>query len=182
MSEPMVVTAPHREDAVRGLRPYLGPAPVSEPPYDDDPGGPGAPLVRVAPTRRVVPLRVTAESVPGWSHEEDIGVCRTPVHQLQPVERTAQMLTRAMVEVLGGLRPVEQLRIHCAADVFAGIRLRQLNPLGGHPRVGTIRVAEPTDGVAEVNAVIRVGHRARAIAFRLQGLDGRWRITDLQLG
>jgi len=139
-------------------------------------------MLTVAPARRVVPLRVTAEAVPGWSREEDIGVCRTPACRLPPAERAAQILTRALVEVLGGFRPVEQLRIHCAADVFAGIRLRQLNPLDGHPRVGSIRVGEPADGVAEVSAVIRVGVRARAVAFRLQGLDGRWRMTELQLG
>jgi hypothetical protein len=45
-----------------------------------------------------------------------------------------------------------------------------------------VRVCEPADGVAEVSAVFRRADRVRAIAFRIQGVDGRWRITALQLG
>ncbi len=41
---------------------------------------------------------------------------------------------------------------------------------------------QPTDGVAEVAAVFRTAERVRAMAFRIQGIDGRWRITHLQIG
>jgi hypothetical protein len=43
-------------------------------------------------------------------------------------------------------------------------------------------VCEPADGVAEVSAVFRCSHRVGAMAMRLQGVDGRWRITALQMG
>ena len=46
----------------------------------------------------------------------------------------------------------------------------------------SVHVCEPADGVAEVSTVFRRGGRARAVAFRLQGVDGRWRITALQVG
>lgn len=175
-------------DATR-LRPWLGPAPVSEPPFDDEVNGP-APHVRGARSTRVrltmlpsvVPLQVRSVTVPSWSREEDVGVCRTSASHLEPAARVAQALARALVEVLAGRRSVEQLRVHCAPEVFAGIRLRQLNPIAGNPKISAIRICEPADGAAEVTAVMRAGGRARAIAFRLQGLDGRWRITDLQLG
>jgi hypothetical protein len=42
-------------------------------------------------------------------------------------------------------------------------------------------VDEPADGVAEVCAVVSHGERFRAIALRLEGIDGRWRCTVLQL-
>jgi len=45
-----------------------------------------------------------------------------------------------------------------------------------------VHIAEPIDGIAEVAAVVRVGDRFRAIAFRLEGLDGRWRCVRLQIG
>jgi hypothetical protein len=46
----------------------------------------------------------------------------------------------------------------------------------------SIRVCEPADGVAEVSAVVQIGPRFRAMAARLEGLDGRWRCVRLQLG
>ena len=48
--------------------------------------------------------------------------------------------------------------------------------------VGPVRVCEPVDGVAEVTAVARRGGRAHAVAARLEGIDGRWRCTALQVG
>jgi hypothetical protein len=50
------------------------------------------------------------------------------------------------------------------------------------PRVGTVRVCQPADGVAEAAAVVHGPQRTRAIALRLEGLDGRWRVTVFQAG
>jgi aerobic-type carbon monoxide dehydrogenase small subunit (CoxS/CutS family) len=48
--------------------------------------------------------------------------------------------------------------------------------------VRTVRVCEPADGVAEACAVVIDGNRVRALALRLVGLDGRWRVEALQVG
>jgi hypothetical protein len=54
---------------------------------------------------------------------------------------------------------------------------------GGAPLVvGAVHVCEPVDGVAEVTAVAHRSGRAHAVAARLEGLDGRWRCTALQVG
>jgi hypothetical protein len=45
-----------------------------------------------------------------------------------------------------------------------------------------VHVCEPVDGVAEVSAVARRAGRAHAVAARLEGIDGRWRCTALQIG
>jgi len=47
--------------------------------------------------------------------------------------------------------------------------------------VRSVHVSEPTDGVAEVTAVVDRGSRCAALALRMQGLDGRWLITALDL-
>jgi transcription antitermination factor NusA-like protein len=60
-------------------------------------------------------------------------------------------------------------------------RLRRRSP-GELPALRSIRVGEPADGIAEISAVIRQGERHRAVAVRLEGIDGRWRCTALQLG
>ena len=48
--------------------------------------------------------------------------------------------------------------------------------------VRSIHVSEPADGVAEVAALVRRGARSTAVALRLEGLDGRWQCTALELG
>jgi hypothetical protein len=45
-----------------------------------------------------------------------------------------------------------------------------------------VRVTEPADGVAEVSALVRRGLRVTAVALRLEGMDGRWQCTALELG
>lgn len=51
----------------------------------------------------------------------------------------------------------------------------------GMPRLCSVRVSEPADGVAEVSAVVRHGARTRAVALRLEGMDGRWQCTVLSV-
>jgi len=48
--------------------------------------------------------------------------------------------------------------------------------------MGPVHVCEPVDGVAEISAVARRAGRAHAIAARLEGIDGRWRCTAVQIG
>jgi hypothetical protein len=40
-------------------------------------------------------------------------------------------------------------------------------------------VCQPSVGIAEVSVVVDDGRRARALAMRLEGADGRWRCTEL---
>lgn len=49
-------------------------------------------------------------------------------------------------------------------------------------RVRSVHVSAPADGVIEMTAVVRDGGRYRAVAARLEGLDGRWRCVQLQIG
>jgi hypothetical protein len=99
---------------------------------------------------------------------------------------TARM-AQAVIEVLAGDRPASQLVRWTTADVYDGVRRRiRARPRSGSasPRaaVQSVRICEPADGVAEACAVVRRGGRYHAVALRLQGLDGRWQCTALQLG
>ena len=49
-------------------------------------------------------------------------------------------------------------------------------------RVIRVRVCEPADGVAEAAVVVSDGPRVRAVAVRLVGQDGKWRVSALQVG
>jgi hypothetical protein len=190
-------------------RPYLAAVPDCEPPFDDQrsavsrlqrlraatqarlaagtPGG-GTALLNTSGstigggTRTpdvAVPDTVAQDGVPGWSQDADMGVRRTATAQLPAAGKSGSMLARALVEVLCGQRPVPQLRVHCAPEVFAGLQVRSTTG-GALGHLLTVRVSEPAEGVAEVAAVFRRGDRVRALAFRMQGVDGRWRVTALQ--
>ncbi len=189
-------------------RPYLAAVPDCEPPFDDErsaasrlqqlrlagqsrAGATAArtledPLVRPRPGQRTiglvrVPDTIADSRVPGWSQEVDIGVRRTTTAELPPATRSGPVLARALVEVLCGQRPLSQLRVHCAPEVFAGLQSRPLTR-GALGHLLNVRVCEPADGVAEISVAFRRGERVRAIAFRIQGVDGRWRVTALQTG
>ena len=110
-----------------------------------------------------------------------MGVRRTATAELPPATRSGPVLARALVEVASGQRPLAQLRVHCAPDVFAGLQARPIVS-GALGHLLTVRVCEPADGVAEVTVVFRRAERVRAMAFRMQGVDGRWRVTALQTG
>jgi hypothetical protein len=125
---------------------------------------------------------IGATDVPPWSSESDIGVRRTGTGALPPAARSGQVFARALVEILSGRRPLAQLRVHCAPDIYAGLLNRSLPAAVCLPHLLTVRVCEPADGVAEVSAAFKRAQRVRAIAFRLQGVDGRWRITALEVG
>lgn len=136
------------------------------------------PLTEATP----VTTSVSCDNVPSWSADADMGVRRTATAQLSPAPRAAQVFATALVEVLTGRRPVGQLRAHAAPAVFAGLVNRSRVALSAPTQLMSVRLGQPADGVAEVSATVRTATRARAIAFRMEGLDGRWRVTALDIG
>jgi hypothetical protein len=108
----------------------------------------------------------------------------TPSSDLPPVAPWAGRLVQACVEALSGHRPVAQLLRWTSLDVFTQLQELALPPgAGARPSyVRSVHVSRPSDGVAEVAAVVSDGRRSRAYALRLEGRDGRWRCTDLVLG
>jgi hypothetical protein len=184
IESPAVIKA--RPAPVGAGRPYLAPVPDCEPPFDDERSAVSRlrrlrVAARSAALVRTIPDTVKDPAVPGWSQDADMGVRRTATASLPAATRSGPVLARALVEVMSGQRPLSQLRVHCAPDVFAGLQARPvLRGALGH--LLNVRVCEPADGAAEISVVFRRGERVRALAFRIQGVDGRWRITALQTG
>ena len=97
---------------------------------------------------------------------------------------------QALVEVLSGDRPATQLlrwtneRVY--SDVVHRVRSLGVTAVAGRGRaraqVRSVHIYEPRDGVAEAAIHVKHGGRSRAVALRLEGLDGRWRCTALNLG
>ena len=89
---------------------------------------------------------------------------------------------------MAGVRPAPQLLRWTTPEVYAvvarraAVSARRGMPPARRTVVRSLRICEPADGVAEASAVVVDGGRVRALAMRLVGLDGRWRVEALQVG
>jgi hypothetical protein len=105
--------------------------------------------------------------------------------QLPDPRRWSARLAQGIVEALYGHRPLQQLVRWTDEPVYAMLarRLasRRPNSSAARPIVRSLRVCEPTDGVVEAGIVVETGTRCRGLALRLEGLDGRWYCTALEL-
>jgi hypothetical protein len=98
-------------------------------------------------------------------------------------------LAQAIAEVLAGARPAGQLSRVATLDVLHLLE-RGSGRLGGRrgglppqrPIVGSVHVSEPRDGVAEACVVVDTGPRKRALALRLEGINGQWQCTAVHVG
>ncbi len=124
--------------------------------------------------------------------DEEFGPQPTARAQLPEPEPWAARLVQAVIEVRAGARPASQLIRWTNSSVYEAISRRPLDttfsaPSNGNGRrrseiVRSVRTSEPVDGVVEVSAVVQRGPRCRAIALRLEGIDGRWQCTALVVG
>jgi len=109
----------------------------------------------------------------------------TSADHLPEPRRWSARLAQAIVETLHGHRPIQQLLRWTDDTVYSLIAQRLSSRprarLGIRPVIRTIRVCNPTDGVAEASVVVQGGRRYRALALRLEGLDGQWRCTALEI-
>lgn len=132
----------------------------------------------------------------------DFGPQATPRRLLPEPRPWAARLVQAVVEVLAGDRPVTQLVRWTDEDVYATLQRRVQvgatsptlvgqrraagraagNARGARAVVRSVHVSEPAEGVAEVCALVQRGVRVTAVALRLDGVDGRWRCSALELG
>lgn len=188
------------------------PVPNVEPPYDDElgtvarrnwpsaapqsqgtlaltwvlpsglPAMPEPPVLRLAP-----PLREDAET--------DFDPQPTPRALLPDPRRWGGQLVQAIVEVVAGDRPSTQLVRWTSPEVYTQIREAThrswtdgaRRAVAGDARtnrvlVRSVHLCEPLDGAAELCSTVHRAGRASAVALRLEGVDGRWLCTALQLG
>lgn len=122
---------------------------------------------------------------------EDDDTARRPTmrNQLPDPRPFVAKIAQAIIEVIAAQRPAPQLIRHTSPVIYSGLARRAVvaarrQPAG--PRrpavVRRVRVCEPADGIVEACAVVVAHGRVRALALRLEGLDGRWLVTQLTVG
>ena len=100
-------------------------------------------------------------------------------------------LTACVVEILLGVRDVQQIARWVTEATYDQLteralaarrrRGRQLSRTVPGFEVSSVRACHPADGVVEGAAVVRSAGRTRAVAIRLEGLDGKWRATSVNV-
>jgi Family of unknown function (DUF6459) len=126
------------------------------------------------------------------SDAQVFGPQRTARSDLPDPTAWAGRLGLAIIEVMTGVRPAPQVVRWTTPEVYAVVARRGalVARRTAHGRatkrqriqVVRVRVCEPADGVAEAAVVVRHGERVRAVAMRLVGQDGKWRVSALQVG
>ncbi|WP_018155366.1 Rv3235 family protein [Demetria terragena] len=120
-------------------------------------------------------------------YDPHFGPQATPRANLPEPRQWATQLVAMLVECAHGARSPKQLLRWMTPECQQLVAQRHLTSVrrGGalHPTaIRRVRVCEPTDGVAEVSAVVLLEGRPCAIAMRLNGADGRWLTTVLVIG
>lgn len=101
-------------------------------------------------------------------------------------------LSRCVIEVLAGVRELDQVARWVSDDVYRHLLKRVVlsararSVKGQRPRrptitIGRITTSEPRDGVIEAVVMVHGKGRARAVAIRLEGLDHRWRASAVNV-
>lgn len=160
------------------------PVPVVDPPYDDE-RGPQAPVtvgtlaLSFPPVTDALPLRLVPPALP---RPPAAGPAGPP-----NVRSWSARLAQAIVEVFVGARPAAQLSQVTTLDVLHKLerwsgRFAVRGNATQQPRVVSVHVCEPRDGVAEACATVDTGPRRRAFALRLEASGAHWQCTALELG
>jgi hypothetical protein len=101
-------------------------------------------------------------------------------------------LTRCVLEILAGARELEQIARWVTDEVYRNLlkrvvisaRARRATGRAVHRptiSIGSTSICEPADGVVEAVVIVNSRTRSRAVAVRLEGLDGRWRATAIHV-
>ena len=108
------------------------------------------------------------------------------------LEAFAHRFASAVVEVIGGDRGPSQLLRWTTQRVYSDLQRRAAllaHTTPGDRRVRRLRsqvrsvhVFCPSPEAAEISVHVRHGERSRAIAARIEHLDGRWCCTALEFG
>jgi len=149
---------------------------------------------------RPSPTRVPTGSVQGTlalDFRAEAGSHRSPALRLlarptQELEAFAHRFASAVVEVMGGDRGPSQLLRWTSEQVYADLQRRaalvaRTTPADRRVRrlrsqVRSVHLFCPSPRAAEVSVHVRHGERSRALAARLEVVEGRWCCTALEFG
>lgn len=121
-------------------------------------------------------------------HDVEFGPQHSSTGDLPDPTAWGTRLVHGLLEVMSGVRPPSQIERCLTLELRERVRRAYATAVrrGARPgrpsRVLRVRVCDAVDGIAEVSAVVYDRGRVRAVAMRLSGCDGRWLLTELEMG
>lgn len=122
--------------------------------------------------------------------DEFFGRQNNTSEELGDPSQIIRMVAKGVVEVMAGMRDVNQLGVWLSDDVF--LRLRERATQAKQARaarseavsrptfeITQMRMQSPADGVIEAVVLLQGPTRLRAVTLRLEGYNQRWRTTTL---
>jgi hypothetical protein len=113
--------------------------------------------------------------------------------QRRHFEQHAARIGAAVVEIVGGDRPVSQLLRWATPEVYQDLARRAhlvAQAVGRRPGAGGLQAVRPhlvaahtsfvSERSAEVSLHVRYGERSRAVAARFELIRGRWQVSALE--
>lgn len=147
------------------------------------------PVAETLPADHAWQLTLALPGVPRAATETDgCDPVPTPSTELPCPDALARTLVQAAMDVVRGHRPASQVLRWTTPEVYSQLRQRarleqaRSRPGARRPVVRSLRAHPAGPRGVEVSAVVLDGPRARAVAARLDGEDGRWRLTALVIG
>lgn len=110
------------------------------------------------------------------------------------VRLVARSIAQAALEVLAGTRPLQQLSRSLNEECYLSLqhraaltrkhaaRTRGNSRPHRSPMVRSVRVCSISETICEASIVVAEEQRCRAVAMRLERLDGVWQVTALEIG
>jgi len=114
----------------------------------------------------------------------------TPRSELPDPSVLIENLATGVIEVLGGVRDLEQLGRWLSEGVYRHLLRRSVIAARGRAvrgqtafrpaaTIAAKRITFPASNVVEATVLLHGAARTRAVAIRLEGMDSRWRATAL---
>jgi hypothetical protein len=138
-------------------------------------------------SRQANPRRIQNTPV---ESDEFFGTQLVKVAELGDPKPVLAFLAQSVIETLAGVRDIDQSARWLSDSVYQQLRQRSLaskrarlenNQLTMRPNlvIGKISSFSPRDGVVEGVVIVHNLDRARAVAIRLEGYNGRWRAKSV---
>lgn len=96
------------------------------------------------------------------------------------LHRVALAATRAIIDVVAGLRPLSHLEQRCTPDLLHTIGRIRRNSAGTDLRLRSVHLQSPCADVLEITATLWQGTMARAAALRIVHTENGWTCTHLE--
>jgi hypothetical protein len=156
--------------------------------------------VRTATSPRTIPPSIAprAEAMRSSSPKESPLSARKVARVVSldgEIRTLVRSIAQAAVEVLAGTRPAQQLSRSLDPRCLSALQHRaaltrahaaRAQPgqslLHRSPMVRSVRVCAVKERVYEASVVVSEELRSRAVAMRLEGSDGAWKVTALEIG